>query len=125
MTAQGISDSFVDAERLTDAIDAGLSGRRSLEDALAEHEASRNERVRPMYEFTQLFASLEPPPPEMQRLFGAMHGNQGQRSSWARATAWMSSSPRHANIFRGPRGAAGLTLSRGVEYCRGVCGKRW
>jgi len=76
MTAQGISDSFVDAERITDAIDAGLSGRRGLEEALAEHEAERNERLRPMYEFTQLFASLEPPPPDIQRLFSAMYGNQ-------------------------------------------------
>jgi flavin-dependent dehydrogenase len=77
MTAQGISDSFVDAEHLVDAIDAGMSGHRPLSDALAEHEVARNERVRPMYEFTCQLATLEPPPPEMQRLFGALHGNRG------------------------------------------------
>ena len=29
-----------------------------------------------MYEFTCQLATLEPPPPEMQQLFGAIHGNQ-------------------------------------------------
>ena len=42
---------------------------------LAAHEAARNERVRPMYEFTSQLAALEPPPPEMRALFGALRGN--------------------------------------------------
>jgi hypothetical protein len=29
-----------------------------------------------MYEFTTQMAALEPPPPEMQELLGAVHGNQ-------------------------------------------------
>jgi 2-polyprenyl-6-methoxyphenol hydroxylase-like FAD-dependent oxidoreductase len=75
MTAQGISDAFIDAESLAEAIDAGLSGRSPLNAALAAHEAARNDRARPMYEFTQQLAALQPPPPEMQRLFAALHGN--------------------------------------------------
>jgi hypothetical protein len=43
---------------------------------LAAHEAARNERVRPMYEFTSLLAALEPASPEMRALFGALNGNQ-------------------------------------------------
>jgi 2-polyprenyl-6-methoxyphenol hydroxylase-like FAD-dependent oxidoreductase len=76
MTAQGISDAFLDAESLAEAIDAGLSGREPIDRALAAHEAARNERVRPMYEFTQQLAALEPPPPEMRALFAALRGNQ-------------------------------------------------
>jgi 2-polyprenyl-6-methoxyphenol hydroxylase-like FAD-dependent oxidoreductase len=76
LTAQGISDSFTDAEELSEAIDAGFSGRRPLTEALAEYETDRNERVTPMYHFTCEIATLEPPPPEMQALFGAMHSNQ-------------------------------------------------
>ncbi len=76
MTAQGISDAFLDAESLVAAIDDGLSGRADLDRRLAEHEAARNERVRPMYEFTRQLAALVPPPPAMQQLFGALHGNQ-------------------------------------------------
>ena len=30
----------------------------------------------PVYEFTDEFAQLNPPPPEMQQLLGAMDGNQ-------------------------------------------------
>lgn len=76
LTAQGISDAFIDAESLTDAIDDGLSERRPLVEALTDYEKSRNERVTPMYHFTCDIATLEPPPPEMQQLFAAMSGNQ-------------------------------------------------
>jgi 2-polyprenyl-6-methoxyphenol hydroxylase-like FAD-dependent oxidoreductase len=77
ITAQGISDSFFDAENLSEAIDAGFTGRRPLPNALAEYEVNRNRRVTPMYHFTCELASLDPPPPEMQQLFMAMRGNQG------------------------------------------------
>lgn len=76
ITAQGISDSFIDAEHLADAIDAGFSVRRPLSAAMAGYTAARDERVKPLYEFTCELAKLEPPPPEMQQLFGALHGNQ-------------------------------------------------
>lgn len=38
------------------------------------HEAARNERVRPMYEFTSQLAIRRPP--GMQALFGALRPNQ-------------------------------------------------
>ena len=76
ITAQGISDAFIEAEQLADAIDAGLAGRVDLEHALGRVEAARNARVRPMYEFTYELAALEPPPPPMQELFAALRSNQ-------------------------------------------------
>lgn len=76
ITAQGITDAFRDAELLTEAIDAGFSGRRSLPDALKDYERQRNEAVTPIYEMTCQFAALQPPPPEMQQLFAALRGNQ-------------------------------------------------
>jgi 2-polyprenyl-6-methoxyphenol hydroxylase-like FAD-dependent oxidoreductase len=75
ITAQGISDAFIDAEMLTEALSAVMSGNGTFEELLAAHESARNERVRPMYEFTAQLAALEPPPPEMQALFGALRGN--------------------------------------------------
>jgi hypothetical protein len=75
-TAAGITDAFRDAELLAEAIDAGFSGRRSLEDALADYERQRNEASLPMYEFTTQLATTAPPPPEMQQLLAALHGNQ-------------------------------------------------
>ena len=43
--------------------------------------------VRPMYEFTCQLATLEPPPPELQQLLGAVHGNQEAMDGFARMNA--------------------------------------
>jgi 2-polyprenyl-6-methoxyphenol hydroxylase-like FAD-dependent oxidoreductase len=76
ITAQGISDAFRGAEALAEALDAGFSGQEPWESALARLERTRDEEVTPMYEFTCQLATLEPPPPAMQQLFAAVHGNQ-------------------------------------------------
>ena len=76
ITAQGMSDAFIDADGLAQALDDGWSGRRPLENALADHQATRDRRVKPMYDFTCQLATLEPPPPQMQQLFAALRGNQ-------------------------------------------------
>jgi flavin-dependent dehydrogenase len=75
-TGQGISNAFRDAELLADAVDAGFSGRMPLDAALAGYEQRRNADAMPRYDFTMQIASLEPPPPDMQQLFGALRGNQ-------------------------------------------------
>ncbi len=72
----GISDAFRDAELVTEAIDAGLSGRCPLEEALADYEQRRNEVAMPIYEVNSQFASQEPPSAEMQLLLQALHTNQ-------------------------------------------------
>jgi len=79
-TASGITDAFGSAEWLADAIDAGFSGRRPLEEALAGYEKSRNEAELPYFDFTTQLAALEPPPPEVQQLLEALRENPGQRS---------------------------------------------
>jgi 2-polyprenyl-6-methoxyphenol hydroxylase-like FAD-dependent oxidoreductase len=75
ITAQGICDAFRDAELLSDALDAGLTGTRSLDAALADYERIRNESTRGLYELTYEFASLAPPTPDKQALFGALRDN--------------------------------------------------
>ena len=85
ITAQGISDAFIDAEMLVEALSGGLSDIGALEDRLAAHESARNERVRPMYEFTTELAALEPPAPEMQALFRALRGNQDATNAFLSA----------------------------------------
>ena len=77
-TAYGITDAFRDAGLLTEAIDAGLAGRQPLDGALAEYERQRNSASQPLYEMTCQFGSLQPPPPEMQRILGALPGNKEQ-----------------------------------------------
>jgi 2-polyprenyl-6-methoxyphenol hydroxylase-like FAD-dependent oxidoreductase len=85
ITAQGMSDAFMDASMLTEALAAGLTGRGDLDELLAAHELARNERVRPMYEFTSGLARLDPPPPEMQALFAALRHNQDATNAFLSA----------------------------------------
>ena len=76
ITAQGIHDAFRDAERCVAALDESFSGRRPFDEAMSEYQRDRDQQVLPMYEMTCQLAVLEPPPPEMQQLFAAIHGNQ-------------------------------------------------
>jgi len=85
ITAQGISDAFIDAETLVETLSEGLSGNGGFDEPLAAHESARNERVRPMYEFTTHLAALEAPPPEMRALFGALRGNQDATNAFLSA----------------------------------------
>jgi len=72
ITGQGIGNAFRDAERLVEAIDAGFSGRATLESALAIYKNQRDEDTLPMYEFTSQLAEFRPPPVEQRVLFAAM-----------------------------------------------------
>jgi flavin-dependent dehydrogenase len=76
ITAQGITDSFKQAELLAEAIDKGFSGRMPLEEALAEYERRRNEDAFPLYEMTCQLGALEPPTAEMLQLFAALRENR-------------------------------------------------
>ena len=76
ITAFGITDAFRDAEALAAGLDDAFAGRRPYDDAMADYQRARDEDALPIYEFTCDFAKIEPPPPEMQQLMGAMQGNQ-------------------------------------------------
>jgi 2-polyprenyl-6-methoxyphenol hydroxylase-like FAD-dependent oxidoreductase len=76
ITAMGINDAFRDAELLVDALDDVFSGHHPYEDAMEVYQHTRDQEALPVYEFTDEFAQLQPPPPEMQQLIRAMHGNQ-------------------------------------------------
>jgi flavin-dependent dehydrogenase len=76
ITAQGISDAFLDAERCTDAINQCFQDGKPYNDAMSAWHQERDAKAMPIYEFTAQLATLELPPPEMQQLLGAMVGNQ-------------------------------------------------
>ena len=107
ITAQGITDAFRDAELCADALHARSRGPQPFDEVMAEYQATRDEHVLPMFEFTCQLATLEPPPPEMQQLLGAMHGNQDAMDGFARVNGGSrrrpSSSPRRTSAaFSGP-----------------------
>ena len=83
ITAMGISDAFRDAELCTTALDEAMSGTRDFGDAMHNYQMRRDEEVVPMYHFTLQLASLQPPPPELQRVLMAAHGNQEAMDAFA------------------------------------------
>jgi flavin-dependent dehydrogenase len=74
-TAQGITDAFLDAELITEAVDDAFSGRSELGDALARYHARRDEWAMPYYELTCDMARFAPPPPEMLPVYEALRDN--------------------------------------------------
>jgi flavin-dependent dehydrogenase len=87
ITAQGITDAFLSAERCAQALHEAFSGARSFEAAMSDYQRARDERILPMYEITTQLAAMQPPPPEMQQLLGAMHGNREAMDQFAQMNA--------------------------------------
>jgi flavin-dependent dehydrogenase len=113
VTGQGIQDAFRDAERCATALHEALTGARPFEDALRDYQSVRDAHVRAMYEFTADIASLEPPPPEMQRLLAAVSTDRDAMDGFTRVAAGVTSpaeffSEENARriLARGPRAAA-------------------
>ncbi len=93
ITGQGITDAFRDAELLSEAIVAGLSGAEPLHKALAGYQTRRDAAVLPMYRFTADRAALRAPTPQIQQLFSAMSSNQQAADQFAGITAGTTSIP--------------------------------
>jgi 2-polyprenyl-6-methoxyphenol hydroxylase-like FAD-dependent oxidoreductase len=87
ITGQGIMDAFLDAELSVAALDEAFSGAQPFDTAMSRYQHLRDARVKAMYEFTCQLATLEPPPPEMQQLLAAIHGNQMAMDEFARMNA--------------------------------------
>lgn len=87
ITAQGILDAFRDAERCAGALDEALSGRRPYDAAMRDYQRDRDADVLAMYDFTYMLAALEPPPPDLQHLLTAMHGNPTAMDGFAQVSA--------------------------------------
>ena len=98
----GINDAFRDAELLAEAVDDAFAGRRGWDEAMAGYQRARDADVRPVYEFTDEFAQLRPPAPELQQLIGAMHGNQAAMDDFVSVQAATLPAP----TFFDPRNVA-------------------
>jgi 2-polyprenyl-6-methoxyphenol hydroxylase-like FAD-dependent oxidoreductase len=77
ITAQGIADSFRDAELLAAAIDDGLDG--DLAGTLLGYQRARDTAALPMVELTAGLAELEAPAPEFAALVAALDEEQVPR----------------------------------------------
>jgi flavin-dependent dehydrogenase len=61
-TGLGISDAFIYADALAERVHEGLSGRRTLADALAEYQRIRDAETKQLYDFTCIASTLVLPP---------------------------------------------------------------
>jgi flavin-dependent dehydrogenase len=82
VTAWGISDAFRDAELCATALDDWLRGTRLFDEAMADYQNTRDEDSKPTFDLTCNFATLEPPPPEMQKLLHATSSSQGAQDQF-------------------------------------------
>jgi flavin-dependent dehydrogenase len=110
ITAFGITDAFRDAEAVASALDETFAERRSFDDAMADYQRARDEEALPIYGFTCDFAKLEPPPPEMQQLIGAMQGNQEAQDGFVSVMAGTLPAPE----FFGPENAGRIMAAAGA-----------
>jgi flavin-dependent dehydrogenase len=76
ITGYGITDAFLQAQWLTEALDAAFLGTKPWDEALSGYEQQRNAFDMPMYDFICLLASLQPLTPEQEALFAALEHNQ-------------------------------------------------
>jgi len=65
-----------DAELLAEAIDAGLSGRRPIEEAMAAYQQIRDESAGADYRPNLELARFAPLPPDLMRIRAAIRGDQ-------------------------------------------------
>jgi flavin-dependent dehydrogenase len=87
VTAQGMTDAFRDAEIVSSALDDALTGRRSLDEALAAYERTRDESTRPMFDLTCQLASNDPPSDEEVELFATIANSEDASGDFASVLA--------------------------------------
>jgi 2-polyprenyl-6-methoxyphenol hydroxylase-like FAD-dependent oxidoreductase len=87
ITAQGITDAFRDAEQCSTAVDDWLHDRSGYDEAMDAWQRARDAAVLPVFEFTTELATLEPLPPEMLQVLGAVHGNREAMDDFVSLTA--------------------------------------
>ncbi len=82
ITAQGITDAFLDAERCAQAIHEWLGRHGLFDEVMGAWHRERDAHAMPMYEFTSQMATMELPPPEMLQLLEAVESSQESRDEF-------------------------------------------
>jgi len=84
ITAQGITDAFLDAEGIARALGAALAGSATYAEAMAGYQSGRDARAMPVYQLTLQIAGLQPPDEQMSRLLSTIAGDQVGMDAFAR-----------------------------------------
>lgn len=113
ITAMGIMDAFLSADQVAEALDRSLGGAEPYNETMAKYQYDRDQRVTPIFHLTCQLATCEPPPPEVQKIFGACAGNQEAMDAFARMNGGILSpaeffSEEHVGKIFGAAGARQL-----------------
>ena len=76
--ALGITDALRDADLVAAAVHDGLTGRRPMQEALADFEQQRNQTSMPLFHENLARARFTPPPPEFLQIRSALLTNGSQ-----------------------------------------------
>jgi flavin-dependent dehydrogenase len=82
VTAWGMSDAFRDAALCSTALDQWFAGTQPFDEAMSAYQQQRDEHSLPMFGVTCNFATLEPPPPEMQQVLKATSAKQDSQDQF-------------------------------------------
>jgi flavin-dependent dehydrogenase len=91
ITGSGITEAWLQAEWLADAIDDGFSGRRSLSNALADYQQRRDDHSRDWYEWTHATARLDPIPEQIASIFASLNEDRVAADRFAMLNAGLIS----------------------------------
>jgi 2-polyprenyl-6-methoxyphenol hydroxylase-like FAD-dependent oxidoreductase len=91
ITAQGITDAFLDAEHCAVALHEALTGKAPFDEAMAGYQSRRDTRAMPFYQLTLQIASLQPPDDQLAGLLAAIQGNQPAMDAFARLNSGVTS----------------------------------
>jgi flavin-dependent dehydrogenase len=111
MLALGIAHALQDAELLAQAVDAGLSGRTDLDNALTDYEVRHNAASLPDYRENLQWARLEPATPQVLALRAALRGRPADARLFALAN--FDALPREA--FFNPENLERIMLAGAVR----------
>ncbi|GIF72415.1 NAD(P)/FAD-dependent oxidoreductase [Asanoa siamensis] len=106
ITAQGITDAFLDAEGCATAIGAALGGAAPWDEAMAGYHTARDARAMSVYQMTLGIAALQPPDAQMVQLVSAIAGRQDAMDAFARLNSGVTSpaeffAPEHVGKLLG------------------------
>jgi flavin-dependent dehydrogenase len=116
--ALGISDALRDAELLASAIDAGLSGRQRLVDALADYEQKRDCAAMEFHQENLDRARFRPVPEDLLVIRAAVRGNQEETNRFYMAQQGLIPpqeffNPDNLQRLRGRAGAEATRMEPG------------
>jgi flavin-dependent dehydrogenase len=91
ITGSGITEAWVQAEWLTEAVDDGFSERRNLSDALHDFQQRRDDHSRNWYEWTHATARLDPVPEPAAAIFASLGDDRPSADRFAMLNAGLIS----------------------------------